>query len=45
MDAASLEKPTAEVVRHIYEGLVSTFLGVTRYISIHAWETSHSIKH
>lgn len=30
LDASSLEKPTADLVRHIYEALVSTFLGVTR---------------
>ena len=30
LDAAALEKPTAEIVRPIYEALVTTFLGVTR---------------
>ncbi len=30
LDAAALDKPTAEIVRPIYEALVTTFLGVTR---------------
>ena len=30
LHAAALEKPTAEIVRPIYEALVTTFLGVTR---------------
>ena len=34
LDSAALDKPTAEIVRPIYEALVTTFLGVTRYAAV-----------